>query len=66
MSYKRPESSPVRSLLEEGVIYTHPERIETAVVWAENADAIAKVLSYHSRNNWSDLKRLPKEAPHEA
>jgi hypothetical protein len=59
VAFTRPESGSVPSLLSEGVIYHHPERVETAVVWAENEDAIAEVLSYHNPNTWSDLTMLP-------
>ena len=31
---KRAESHPVRSLLDEGLWYQHPEREEAAIVWA--------------------------------
>jgi hypothetical protein len=56
--YKRTESHPVRSLLDEGLWYRHPKREETAIVWAQDAAALATVLTYHYRDSWSHLQVL--------
>ena len=48
-------------LLDEGIVYAHPERTETATVWAESTEAIAEVLTYHYGNEWSDVRILPKQ-----
>ena len=61
VSVHRPESPPVRSILDDGIVYRHPERIETATVWAENEDNISEVLKYHYGTDWKDLQILPKE-----
>jgi hypothetical protein len=44
---------------DEGIWFSHPERIETAVVWAKDSDAIPQVLTYHYQDTWSDLTVLP-------
>ena len=56
--YKRAESHPVRSLLDEGLWYRHPEREETAIVWAQDAASLATVLTYHYRDSWRHLQVL--------
>jgi hypothetical protein len=43
---------------DEGVWYRHPEREETAIVWAPDAASIAAVLTYHYRDSWSHLRVL--------
>ena len=61
IAFHRPESAPVRSLLDEGLVYAHPARTERATVWADSTEAIADVLTYHYGNEWSDLRLLPKQ-----
>ena len=56
--YKRAESHPVRSLLDEGLWYRHPEREETAIVWAQDAASLAAVRTYHDRDSWRHLRML--------
>ena len=56
--YQRAESHPVRSLLDEGRWYRHPEREETAIVWAQDAASLAAVLTYHDRDSWRHLRVL--------
>jgi len=56
---RRDESPPVTSMLEDGFWYTHPERQETAIVWAKDASAIAEVLEYHYPRSWSHLTIIP-------
>jgi hypothetical protein len=46
------------SMLDEGIVYRHPERRETAIVWADSEDCIKYVLRYHYSGHWSDLKIL--------
>ena len=58
VTFTRAQSHPIRSLLDEGLWYTHPERTETAVVWAKDSDAIPQVLTYHYQDTWSDLTVL--------
>jgi hypothetical protein len=58
VAFRRAESRPLPSMLDEGVVYRHPERTENAVVWAQNAQAIPDVLTYHYRGSWSDLEIL--------
>jgi hypothetical protein len=58
VAFRRPESHPLRSMLEEGVWYRHPEREETAIVWAQDTASIAAVLTYHYRDSWSHLRLL--------
>jgi hypothetical protein len=53
VAFRRAESHPVRSMLDEGVWYRHPEREETVIVWAPDAASIAAVLTYHYRDSWS-------------
>jgi len=43
---------------DEGVQYRHPEREETAMVWAQDEASIAAVLTYHDRDSWSHLQVL--------
>jgi hypothetical protein len=58
VAFRRAESHPLRSMLNEGVWYRHPEREETAIVWAQDAASIAAVLTYHYRNSWIHLQVL--------
>jgi hypothetical protein len=53
------ESAPVRSILDEGGIYRHPERLEEAIVWSQDEASIAEVLNYHYGRGWSSLTILP-------
>jgi hypothetical protein len=43
-------------MLDEGMWYSHPERDETAIVWAKDAEAIPHVLTYHYPGSWRGLK----------
>jgi hypothetical protein len=45
-------------MLDEGMWYRHPEREETAIVWAQDVASIAEVLTYHYRDSWSHLRVL--------
>lgn len=54
--FTRDESPPLRSMLDEGMWYSHPERDETAIVWAKDAEAIPHVLTYHYPGSWRGLK----------
>ena len=56
--FRRAQSPPVPSMRDEGLWYTHPEREETAIVWAQDEAAIAAVLTYHSPHSWSHLRVL--------
>jgi len=56
--FRRAQSHPIRSMLDEGMWYRHPEREETAIVWAQDAASIAAVLTYHYRDSWSHLRLL--------
>jgi hypothetical protein len=56
--FRRAQSPPVPSLWDDGLWYTHPERDETAIVWAQDEAAIAAVLTYHSPHTWSHLRVL--------
>ena len=58
VAFRRAESHPLRSMLDEGLWYTHPERDETAIVWAQDAASIAAVLTSHYRDSWSHLRLL--------
>jgi hypothetical protein len=58
VTFTRAASGPVPSLLDEGLWYTHPEREETVIVWAQDAAAIAAVLTYHYQDSWSHLRVL--------
>jgi hypothetical protein len=40
------------------VQYRHPEREETAIVWAQDAASLAAVLTSHYRDSWSHLQVL--------
>jgi hypothetical protein len=55
---RRAQSHPLRSMLDEGMWYRHPEREETAIVWAQDAASIAAVLTYHYQHSWSHLRVL--------
>ena len=57
--FRRAQSHPIRSMLDEGLWYTHPEREDTAIVWAQDAASIAAVLTYHYQDSWSHLRVLP-------
>jgi hypothetical protein len=54
--YKRAASHPLQSLLDEGLWYRHPEREETAIVWAQDEVSISEVLTYHYPYSWSHLR----------
>jgi hypothetical protein len=56
--YKRAESHPFPSMRDEGVQYRHPEREETAIVWAQDETSIAAVLTYHYQDSWSHFRVL--------
>ena len=58
VAFRRAESHPLPSMRDEGVQYRHPEREETAILWAQDEASIAAVLTYHYRNSWSDLRVL--------
>jgi hypothetical protein len=45
-------------MLDEGLWYTHPEREETAIVWAQDETSIAAVLTYHYQDSWSHFRVL--------
>lgn len=47
---RRAQSPPVPSLRDDGFWYTHPEREETAIVWAQDEASIAAVLTYHPQH----------------
>lgn len=55
VTFQRPQSPPLRSMLDEGLVYRHPERDEEAIVWAQEAAGIVAVLTYHYGQDWSDL-----------
>ncbi len=55
VTFHRPESGALPSMLEEGVIYRHPARQEEAIVWAKDRAGIVTVLNYHYGYDWSDL-----------
>ena len=55
MTFRRPESGALPSMLDAGVIYRHPERHEEAIVWAKDRAGIVAVLTYHYGHDWSDL-----------
>jgi hypothetical protein len=52
------QSAPVPSMLDEGVIYRHPERQQEAIVYAEDEASIPDVLNYHYRRSWNGLQML--------
>ena len=56
VAFRRAQSHPLRSMLDEGLRYRHPEREETAIVWAQDEASIAEVLTYHYQHNWSHLR----------
>ena len=56
--FRRAASPPLPSMRDNGFRYTHPERDETAIVWAQDEAAIAAVLTSHYRDNWSHLRVL--------
>ena len=58
VAFRRAESHPLQSMLDEGLWYRHPEREETAIVWAHDVASIAAVLTYHYRDSWSHLRVL--------
>ena len=53
---RRTQSHPIRSMLDEGMWYRHPEREDTAIVWAQDEASIADVLTYHDQHSWSHLR----------
>lgn len=48
----RPESPPIRVLLQDGIVYRHPAREEVAIVWAPDLAGIYAVLEYHYHTDW--------------
>ena len=58
VAFRRAQSHALRSMLDEGLWYRHPEREETAIVWAQDAASLAAVLTYHDRDSWSHLRVL--------
>ena len=54
--FRRAQSHPIRSMLDEGMWYRHPEREETAIVWAQDEASIPEVLTYHYQHSWSHLR----------
>lgn len=58
VAFRRAESHPLPSMRDEGLWYRHPEREETAIVWAQDAASIAAVLTYHYRDSWRHLRLL--------
>jgi hypothetical protein len=58
VAFRQAESRPLQSMLDEGLWYRHPEREETAIVWAHDVASIAAVLTYHYRDSWSHLRVL--------
>jgi len=58
VAFRRAESPPVPSMRDDGLWYTHPERDETAIVWAQDEAAIAEILTYHSPHSWRHLRVL--------
>ena len=64
VSFRRSESHPLPCMWDEGIWFSHPERIETAIVWAKDSDAIPQVLMYHYQDTWSEPTVLPNDDPH--
>ena len=58
VAFRRAASHPVPSMRDDGLWYPHPERDETAIVWAQDEAAIAEVLTYHYPDSWSHLRVL--------
>jgi hypothetical protein len=56
--FRRPESAPIRSMLDEGFIYRNPERIQEATVWVKEASEIPQVLNFHFGIDWFGLERV--------
>jgi hypothetical protein len=56
--FRRAASPPLPSMRDDGCWYTHPERDETAIVWAQDEMSIAAVLTYHYPQSWSHLRVL--------
>jgi hypothetical protein len=63
VSFTLKRSHPVPSMLDEGVIYHHPETTLEAIVWAENKASIEEVLQYHYPNRWGIVSWCPAEFP---
>ncbi len=57
--FRRAVSHPIPSMRDEGMWYQHPEREDTAIVWAQDEASIATVLTYHYQDSWSHLRVLP-------
>jgi len=55
VTFWRKESEPLRSMLEEGVLYRVPEHYVHAIVYAENTTAIPHILDYHYGRTWDRL-----------
>ena len=56
--FRRAQSHPLRSMLDEGLWYRHPEREDTAIVWAQGEASIAEVLTYHYQHSWRHFRVL--------
>ena len=59
VTFRCAESHPLPSMRDEGIWFSHPERIETAIVWAKDRNAISQVPMYHYQDTWSELTILP-------
>jgi len=59
VTFKRAQSHPLRSMLDEDIWFSHPERTETAILWARDEEAISGVLTYHYQDTWNELTILP-------
>jgi hypothetical protein len=49
-------------MLEEGIVYRHPENRLEAIVWAKDVSSIEDVLWYHYRERWKELEITVYEA----
>ena len=58
VAFRLAASHPIRSMRDAEVLYRHPEREDTAIVWAQDAAAIAAVLTSHDQDSWSHLRVL--------
>ena len=55
VTFTLPESGPIPSMLNEGVMFRHPAETIKAVVWATSKENINEVLNYHYRG-WGNLE----------
>jgi len=55
VTFRRPASGALPSMLEEGLLSRHPEWHEEAIVWAKDRAGIVAVHMYHYGHDWSDL-----------